>query len=140
MKSPIKPNELAREWYVIDAKNAVLGRMTSRIARILQGKHRVYYSPQWDMGDNVIVVNAGLVALTGQKADRKIHYRHTGFPGGIKKMTAGKMREEKPIMLIRQAVKGMLPKSRLGDDMIKKLHIYEGAEHPHEAQKPKELK
>lgn len=140
MEKTIKPQTVQRRWYVIDAQDKVLGRMTSKIAHILQGKNNPYYSPQWDLGDNVIVINAEKVVLTGRKDDRKIYYRHTGHPGGIKSSTAGKIRQEKPVLLIREAVKGMLPKNRISRQMIRKLYVYVGSEHPHQAQQPEELK
>ncbi|NTV30578.1 50S ribosomal protein L13 [candidate division WWE3 bacterium] len=140
MKTNITPKTITRKWFVIDASDKVLGRMTTDVALILQGKNHPYYSPQWDMGDNVIIINAEKVVLTGRKEEKKVYYRHTGHPGGLKQSTAGKLRQEKPINLIREAVKGMLPKNRLAKDMIKKLYVYTGSEHPHLAQQPEEIK
>ncbi|MBU0708630.1 50S ribosomal protein L13 [Patescibacteria group bacterium] len=136
----IKPNEIQREWFIIDASEEILGRMSTHIADILRGKHRPYFSPQWDMGDYVIVVNAEKVKLTGKKDKLKMYYRHTGYPGGFREETAGKMRARKPERMVQLAVKRMLPKNRLSRQIIKKMFVYAGSEHPHGAQQPKELK
>ncbi|NCS32650.1 50S ribosomal protein L13 [bacterium] len=135
----IKPTEITRKWYIVDAKDHILGRMSTRVAHVLQGKNHAYYSPQWDMGDHVIVINAKKVAVTGGKDEKKNYYRHSGFPGGMKSRTLSEMREKNPVEIITQAVRGMLPKNNLARDMIKKLHVYEGAEHPYAAQTPQEL-
>lgn len=139
LKTVPKPQEIEREWLLTDAEDRTLGRLSSKIAKILQGKHRPYYTPHWDMGDHVVVINAEKINLTGRKEEQKSYYRHSSYPGGLKKETAAKLRERKPEELILRAVKGMLPKNRLAKEMFKKLHVYAGTQHPHEAQKPKEL-
>jgi large subunit ribosomal protein L13 len=128
-----------RRWYVIDAQGKVLGRMASEIAKILRGKHKPLFTPNLDSGDFVIVVNAKGIKLTGKKLEKKIYYRHTEYPGGIRERTAATMLAEKPEELVRLAVKGMLPKNRLSRKLVTKLKVYAGAEHPHEAQKPQPL-
>lgn len=128
-----------REWYIVDADGKILGRMASEIARVLRGKNKVIFAPNADTGDFVIVINAKGVRLSGRKLDDKIYYRHTNYPGGIRSRTAGNLLENKPEDLIHLAVKGMLPKNRLGRKLAAKLKVYAGAEHPHEAQKPKPL-
>ncbi|HEX6174513.1 MAG TPA: 50S ribosomal protein L13 [Candidatus Binatia bacterium] len=128
-----------REWYIVDADGKILGRMASEIARVLRGKNKVIFTPNADTGDFVIVINAKRVRLSGHKLDDKIYYRHTNYPGGIRSRTAGNLLENKPEDLIHLAVKGMLPKNRLGRKLAAKLKVYAGAEHPHEAQKPKPL-
>lgn len=139
LKTVPKPQKIEREWLLTDAEDRTLGRLSSKIAKILQGKHRPYYTPHWDMGDHVVVINAEKINLTGRKEEQKSYYRHSSYPGGLKKETAAKLRERKPEELILRAVKGMLPKNRLAKEMFKKLHVYAGTQHPHEAQKPKEL-
>lgn len=134
-----KCEEVTREWYLVDADSKVLGRMATEIANILRGKKKAIYTPSVDTGDFVIVVNAEKIALTGNKLADKTYYSHSGFPGGIKSITAGKLIDKKPEELIRKAVKGMLPKNKLARHMLKKLKIYAGAEHPHKAQQPKAL-
>jgi large subunit ribosomal protein L13 len=128
-----------REWYIVDADGKILGRMASEIARVLRGKNKVIFTPNADTGDFVIVINAKGVRLSGHKLDDKIYYRHTNYPGGIRSRTAADLLENKPEDLIHLAVKGMLPKNRLGRKLAAKLKVYSGAEHPHEAQKPKPL-
>ncbi len=128
-----------REWYIVDADGKILGRMASEIARVLRGKNKVIFTPNADTGDFVIVINAKGVRLSGHKLDDKIYYRHTNYPGGIRSRTAADLLENKPEDLIHLAVKGMLPKNRLGRKLAAKLKVYSGAEHPHEAQKPKLL-
>lgn len=128
-----------RQWYVVDAHEKVLGRMASEIAKVLRGKNKPIFTPNADAGDFVIVINARSVKLTGKKLQKKIYYRHTDYPGGIRERTAEKMLEEKPEDLILLAVKGMLPKNRLSRRLVTKLKIYAGPEHPHEAQKPQPL-
>ncbi|HEU4640065.1 MAG TPA: 50S ribosomal protein L13 [Candidatus Binatia bacterium] len=128
-----------REWYIVDADGKILGRMASEIARVLRGKNKVIFTPNADTGDFVIVINAKGVKLSGHKLDDKIYYRHTNYPGGIRSRTAADLLENKPEDLIHLAVKGMLPKNRLGRKLAAKLKVYSGAEHPHEAQKPKLL-
>lgn len=128
-----------RQWYLVDAQGKVLGRLASEVARILRGKHKARFTPHLDGGDFVIVVNARGIKLTGRKLEQKIYYRHSEYPGGIRATTAGKLLEKKPEQLIRSAVKGMLPKSRLGRKLYTKLKIYSGPDHPHQAQKPEPL-
>ena len=131
--------EFARRWFVVDASELPLGRTATRVATILRGKHKPVFTPHVDCGDFVIVVNAAKVQLTGRKLEQKQYYRHSTWPGGLKKMSAKEMLERKPNEIVRHAVKGMLPKGRLGRQMITKLKIYEGPEHPHQAQKPERL-
>ncbi len=128
-----------RQWFVIDAQGMVLGRMASEIAKILRGKNKPIFTPNADAGDFVIVVNARGVRLTGKKLDKKIYYRHTDYPGGIRERSAAKMLMEKPEDVVRLAVKGMLPKNRLSRKLVTKLKVYAGPEHPHDAQKPQPL-
>ncbi|HSV56265.1 MAG TPA: 50S ribosomal protein L13 [Magnetospirillaceae bacterium] len=134
-----KQEDVVRDWILVDAQDKILGRLASEIAHRLRGKHKVIYAPYMDAGDFVIVVNAEKIALTGKKWTDKIYYHHSGYPGGIKAMAAGKMLKEKPEELLRTAVKGMLPKNTLGRAMLKKLKIYSGSDHPHEAQCPRVL-
>ena len=134
-----KPSEVEKKWYVIDAEGLVLGRMASIIALRLRGKHKPMYTAHIDCGDNIIVINAEKVKLTGKKNDDKIYHRHTGWVGGIISQTADEVRASKPTKLIENAVKGMLPKGPLGRQMFSKLKVYAGGEHPHSAQKPEEL-
>jgi large subunit ribosomal protein L13 len=129
-----KKEEVSRDWYVIDASDKVLGRLAAEIAVRLRGKHKPIYTPHVDTGDFIVVVNAEKITLTGNKLKQKMYYRHSGYPGGLKSATAEKMREKKPENLLRIAVKGMLPKNRLGRQMLTKLKIYCGDEHPHSAQ------
>jgi large subunit ribosomal protein L13 len=128
-----------RQWYVVDAQGKVLGRMASEIAKILRGKNKPIFTPNADAGDFVIVINARGVKLTGKKLQKKVYYRHTEYPGGVRERTAEKMLEEKPEELVLLAVKGMLPKNRLSRRLVTKLKVYAGPEHPHEAQKPQPL-
>ena len=131
-----KKEELEYKWYLVNADGKVLGRMATELAKILRGKNKPTYTPHLDTGDFVIVVNAGKVTLTGKKMKDKIYYHHTGYPGGIKEMTAEKLLAKKPTEMIRMAVRGMLPKNSLGRQMLRKLKIYGGPNHPHDAQKP----
>jgi large subunit ribosomal protein L13 len=131
-----KKEELEYKWYLVNADGKVLGRLATELAKILKGKNKPTYTPHVDTGDFVIVVNAGKVALTGKKMKDKIYYHHTGYPGGIKEMTAEKLLAKKPTEMIRMAVRGMLPKNSLGRQMLRKLKIYGGPNHPHDAQKP----
>jgi large subunit ribosomal protein L13 len=131
-----KPAEVERKWYVVDADGKNLGRMASQIAAVLRGKNKPTYTPHVDCGDYVIVVNAEKVAVTGKKRQEKIYKRHSGYPGGLKETTLGEMRAKKPEEIILHAVRGMMPKGRLGRQMFKKLKVYAGPEHPHTAQKP----
>ena len=135
-----KKEEVSRNWYVIDATDMTLGRLAAKVATILRGKHKPTYTPHIDCGDYVIVVNASKVNLTGNKLDKKIYYNHSGYPGGLRERTARTMIENYPEEMIERAVKGMLPKGRLGRQMYKKLFVYAGSEHPHQAQQPVELK
>lgn len=134
-----KKGEIERQWVVIDAQDQVLGRLATRVAHILRGKNKPVFTNHVDTGDFVIVVNAEKIRLTGNKLDGKIYYRHSGYPGGIKGMTAREMLERKPEQVIRTAVKGMLPKNRLGSKMITKLKVYAGPDHPHRAQLPEKM-
>jgi len=134
-----KKHELQKDWYVVDLEDKVLGRAATEIARVLRGKHKAIYTPSVDTGDFVIVLNAEKVRLTGNKLAQKKYYRHSGYTGGLTTITAGKMLEKAPEELIKKAVKGMLPKNKLGRQMFKKLKVYCGADHPHQAQQPKEL-
>lgn len=132
-----KKEEVIRDWVLVDAENKILGRLASQIAHRLRGKHKAIYAPHMDAGDFVVVVNAAKISLTGKKLTDKVYYRHSGYPGGLKAVTAGKMLGEKPEELLRIAVKGMLPKNTLGRSMLKKLKIYADGDHPHEAQSPR---
>ncbi|MBU2252400.1 MAG: 50S ribosomal protein L13 [Proteobacteria bacterium] len=134
-----KKEEVTRDWVLVDAEDKILGRLASGIAHRLRGKHKTIYAPYMDTGDFVIVVNADKISLTGKKLTDKVYYHHSGYPGGIKAITAGKMLREKPAEVLRTAVKGMLPKNTLGRAMLKKLKIYAGGDHPHEAQCPRIL-
>ncbi|GAB7028045.1 50S ribosomal protein L13 [Geotalea toluenoxydans] len=134
-----KKDEVTRDWYLVDADNKVLGRIATEIANVLRGKNKPTFTPSVDTGDFVIVVNADKIQLTGNKNADKIYYSHSGFPGGLKEISAGKLLEKKPEDLIKKAVKGMLPKNKLARHMIKKLKIYTGTDHPHAAQQPKAL-
>lgn len=131
-----KKFEVPRRWFVVDAQGKVLGRLASRIATVLRGKNKPEFTPHSDTGDFVVVVNAGQVKLTGKKLDQKIYYRHSGYMGGLKETSARQMLKKKPEEILRHAVRGMLPKNSLGRNQLKKLKIYTGAEHPHEAQQP----
>ncbi|GGE20731.1 50S ribosomal protein L13 [Marinithermofilum abyssi] len=131
-----KPNEVDRKWYVVDAANKPLGRVASEVAAILRGKHKPQFTPHVDTGDFVVVINAAKVKLTGKKASQKMYYRHSGYPGGLKSTPAGELREQRPDRMIELAVKGMLPKNSLGRKQLKKLKVYAGTEHPHQAQNP----
>jgi large subunit ribosomal protein L13 len=134
-----KKEEVVRDWYVIDANDVVLGRLASKVANILRGKHKPTYTPHVDCGDYVIVLNASKICLTGNKLDNKIYYNHSGYTGGLRERTAREMVEKYPVEMIERAIKGMLPKNRLGRQMYKKLFVYEGSEHPHAAQQPKQM-
>lgn len=140
MKTEVaKAENIKRDWYVIDAQEMVLGRLATGVANILRGKNKPTYTPSVDTGDFVVVVNAEKIALTGRKLADKVYYSHTGFPGGLKEITAGKLLEKKPEDLIKKAVKGMLPKNKLARHMLSKLKIYAGGDHPHSAQQPKTI-
>ena len=134
-----KPESVKRAWYIVDAEGKTLGRLASEIARRLRGKHKPEYTPHVDTGDYIVVINADKVAVTGKKETAKTYYRHTEYPGGIRSITLGKLREKAPERIIQNAVKGMLPRNPLGRAMFKKLRVFAGAEHTHAAQQPKEL-
>ncbi|MDL1959499.1 MAG: 50S ribosomal protein L13 [Deltaproteobacteria bacterium] len=134
-----KVNEIERKWYVVDARDKVLGRLASQIATRLRGKHKPIFTPHLDTGDFIIVVNASKIRLTGEKLDKKLYYRHSGYLGNLKTVTARKLLETKPEKVIQLAVKRMLPKNRLGRSQLKKLKIYAGPQHPHQAQVPEQL-
>ena len=135
-----KKGEVERSWYIIDAENKVLGRIATKIAAILRGKHKPVFTPHMDTGDFVVVINAKKVHLTGRKLANKMYYRHTGYPGGLKSMSAEEMLKKKPENIIKLAVRGMLPKNKLGRKQLTKLKVYSGSNHPHKAQTPKVLK
>jgi large subunit ribosomal protein L13 len=134
-----KREDIERDWYVVDASGQTLGRLASEVAQIIRGKHKPTFSPAVDVGDYVIVVNAEKVHVTGQKLDQKMYYRHSGYPSGLKELSLGRMLEEHPTRVIQFAVKGMLPKNKLGRKMVKKLKVYAGPDHPHQAQQPEAL-
>jgi len=135
-----KPGDIERKWFVIDAEGVVLGRLASIVAMRLRGKHKPMYTPHLDCGDHIVIINAGKVQLTGNKLADKIYYRHTGYPGGIRSTTAGKILDGKhPERVVEKAVQRMIPKGPLGRQVLRKLKVYAGAEHPHEAQQPELL-
>jgi large subunit ribosomal protein L13 len=134
-----KSSDVVREWFVVDAEGKTLGRLATEIARVLHGKHKVNYSPAVDTGDYVIVVNAEKIQVTGQKLDQKFYYRHSGYPGGLREINLRDQLAKHPRRVIKLAVRGMLPKNRLGRRMLKKLKVYAGPAHPHESQQPKPL-
>jgi large subunit ribosomal protein L13 len=131
-----KSGDVPRKWYVIDAEGKVLGRVATEAARILRGKHKPQFTPHVDTGDNVIVINAGKIVLTGNKLQKKMYYRHTGYPGGLKAVNYGTFMQNQPEKVMHKAVTGMLPHNSLGSAMAKKLKVYRGTEHPHQAQRP----
>lgn len=135
-----KPGEVERQWYVVDAAGQTLGRLATKIAAVLRGKHKPTFTPHLDTGDYVIVVNADKIAVTGRKMTDKVYYRHTGYPGGLRETNLQTMLQKKPEKVIELAVWGMLPHNRLGRRLIRKLHVYAGDKHPHEAQRPTTLK
>ncbi|MDA8357761.1 MAG: 50S ribosomal protein L13 [Actinomycetota bacterium] len=134
-----KPQEIAREWHLIDADGMVLGRLATEVARILRGKHRPYFAPHMDTGDHVVVVNAASVVLTAGKGDAKFAYRHSGYPGGLKRESYASLLKTHSDELVRRAVRGMLPKNTLGRQQLAKLKVYPGPDHPHAAQRPQPL-
>lgn len=136
----VKRSEIQREWRVIDADGQTLGRLATRIATLLRGKHRVTFSTHIDTGDPVIVLNASKIKVTGRKLQAKQYVRHSGYPGGLRTESLERLLARRPEEVIRRAVRGMVPQNRLGDQMMRKLHVYAGAEHPHAAQRPTELK
>lgn len=131
------PADIQREWWIVDAQGETLGRLAAKIAAVLRGKHKATYTPNTDMGDYVIVINAGKIHVTGRRLDQKMYYRHSGYPGGIKSISLRKLLQKHPERALQFAVKGMLPHNRLGRAMYKKLKVYAGDTHPHEAQQPK---
>ena len=131
-----RPQDVTSTWYVVDAEDVVLGRLASQVAHVLRGKHKPIFAPHMDVGDHVIVVNAAKVRLTGGKAEQKLAYRHSGYPGGLKSVPWLRLLQERPEKLVENAVKGMLPKNTIGRAQLRKLKVYAGADHPHEAQKP----
>jgi large subunit ribosomal protein L13 len=135
-----KPKDIERRWYVIDADGVVLGRLATEVAQILRGKHKPIYAPHADTGDHVVVINAQGVRLTGDKAEQKIEYRHSGYPGGLTETKYGRLMGERPSYVVEKAIKGMLPHNSLGRSMFSKLQVYDGPEHPHAAQRPEALK
>ena len=135
-----KESEIQREWRVVDANGATLGRLATQVAAILRGKHKASFSPHLDTGDAVVIVNASKIRVTGKKLTDKMYVRHSGYPGGFRAESLEKLLSRRPEEVIRRAVRGMLPQNRLGEQMIRKLHVYAGADHPHAAQKPTELK
>ncbi len=135
-----RPADVERSWYVVDASDLILGRMATRVASVLRGKHKTIFTPHVDTGDFVVVVNAEKIKLTGRKREQKIYHRHSGYPGSIKSVTAGEVLEgPHPDRVVRRAVRGMLPKNSLGRQMLRKLKVYAGPDHPHSAQKPEVL-
>ncbi len=132
-----KAGEIQREWLVIDATDVVLGRLASHAAALLRGKYKATFAPHVDSGDHVIIINADKVALTGQKLEKKMAYRHSGYPGGLKAVTYSELLEKNPVRAVEKAIRGMLPKNSLGRQQLSKLKVYVGAEHPHAAQQPK---
>jgi large subunit ribosomal protein L13 len=134
-----KASEIQRAWYVVDADGLVLGRLATEVARVLRGKHKPTFAPHLDTGDHVIIVNASKVVLTADKGDRKVVYRHSGYPGGIKSETFGRLLARKPEEAVRRSIRGMLPKTRLGRQQLTKLKVYAGPTHPHAAQQPQPL-
>lgn len=134
-----KASDVRRDWFIIDAENVVLGRLATEVARRLRGKHKAEYTPHVDTGDNIIVINAEKIKVTGKKRDDKMYHRHSGYPGGLTSMSLDKLQEKHPERIIELAVKGMLPKNPLGRQMYRKLKVYAGAQHPHDAQQPQPL-
>jgi len=132
----LKASEIERQWWLVDASDQTLGRLATRIATLLEGKHKAIYSPHLDSGDHVVVVNAAKVKVTGNKLTQKMYYRHSNYPGGLKEESLQTLMARKPEIVIERAVKGMLPQNRLGRAMFKKLKVYAGADHPHQAQQP----
>jgi large subunit ribosomal protein L13 len=134
-----KLKEISRAWYVVDADGIVLGRLASEVAKILRGKHKPTFAPHMDTGDHVVVVNASKVRLTGAKLESKVYYRHSGYPGGLREIPYDRLMATRPALAVEKAVRGMLPKNRLGRQMVKKLKVYGGPDHPHAAQDPVRL-
>lgn len=134
-----KLKDIEHKWYIVDANGKILGRLASKVAQILRGKHKPMYSPHLDVGDHVVIINADKIRVTGKKAHQKLYYRHTGYPGGLKSKSFNALIKEKPVWIIEHAIKGMLPHNRLGRKMFKKLNVYAGDQHPHNAQRPEIL-
>lgn len=134
-----KPPEIERKWYLVDANGKILGRLASQIATILRGKHKPIYSPHMDVGDHVIIINAEKIRVTGKKASNKRYYRHTGYPGGLRFDTYAALMQKHPERILEKAIRGMLPHNKLGRKMYKKLKVYAGEDHPHQAQKPEKI-
>jgi large subunit ribosomal protein L13 len=140
MKTPVpKQGEIVRQWHVVDADGQVLGRLASKAATLLMGKHKPIYTTFLDTGDHVIVINAEKIRLTGRKDEQKVYRNHSGYPGGLREVGAAKVRATRPTRMVEQAIAGMLPKNKLGKQMYRKLKVYAGPKHPHQAQKPAEL-
>ena len=135
----IKKDQISRDWFIVDAANQNLGRLASNVAQVIRGKHKPFFTPNLDMGDFVVVINAEKVALSGKKSDMKKYWRHTGFPGGQKEVSFNQMKEKYPDRVITNAVKGMLPHNRLGRQLLTHLKVYSGEDHPHSSQQPKKL-
>ena len=135
----IRPQDVQKDWHIIDANGLVVGRVATIIANILRGKHKPSYTPHVDCGDHVIVINADKVKFTGKKEEQKVYRYHSGYPGGLREVSARRMRETRPVKLLEEAVSGMLPKSKLGKQMYRKLNVYAGPQHPHKAQTPQAL-
>ncbi len=135
----IRKEDVVHKWYIVDAENQVLGRLASEVAKILRGKHKPLYTPHVDAGDYVIIINADKVVLTGNKWSQKVYYWHTGYPGGLRQTTAEKLRQRRPERIVEYAVRGMLPKTKLGRAMLRKLKVYATNTHPHKAQQPEPL-
>ena len=135
----LRKEDVSTKWFLIDAKGQNLGRVATKAAHILRGKHKVTFTPHVNCGDAVIIINAKEVSLTGDKLNKKIYYNHSGYPGGLRERTAKTMKEQYPVEMVERAIKGMLPKNRLGRQMFKKLYVYEGDNHIHEAQKPERI-
>ena len=139
LTSSIKKDEIKRDWFIVDAENQTLGRLASEIAQVIRGKKKPYYTPNLDMGDFVVVINAEKVVVTGSKEEQKKYFSHSGFPGGEKEVSLSSLRSKHPERIIYNAVKGMLPHNRLGRKLIKHLKVYTGSEHPHSSQQPKQF-
>lgn len=134
-----KPKEIERKWWLVDAEGAILGRLASEVAQLLRGKHKPTWAPHMDVGDHVVVVNASKIRLSGAKREQKVWYRHSQYPGGLRTVPYDRLLRERPDRAVEKAVRGMLPKNRLGRQMIRKLHVYADAEHRHQGQKPERL-
>ncbi|MBN1479007.1 50S ribosomal protein L13 [candidate division KSB1 bacterium] len=134
-----KPQDVERKWYVIDAEGEILGRLAARVANIIRGKHKPMWAPHADVGDYVVIINADKVRLTGRKADTKVYYSHSGYPGGLKTTPFRRLQSKRPEFIVREAVRGMLPHNRLGRAVLKHVKIYASSTHPHEAQQPEKL-